>query len=94
MPLSTLAPRLLGVLVALAASGGSLAFDAAGYHAAQCTRCHDTGVYTRENRFVQNFPALQAQVERCDINLAAKLPPEQLAGLIDYLNDNFYKFDK
>lgn len=81
-------------LVLAALSATAAAFDAAEYHTEQCTRCHDTGVYTRADRKIGSFRALQAQVERCDINLAAKLPPPQLAELIDYLNSSYYKFDK
>jgi len=69
-------------------------FDAASYHETQCMRCHDTGVYTREDRRMTSLPALRAQVERCDANLATKLFPDDLAAVVDYLNDNYYQFDK
>ena len=57
-------------------------------------RCHDTSVYTRDNRRVTSYPGLQAQVERCDANLGTKLFPDDLALLVDHLNSNYYKFAK
>ena len=76
---------------ALASAG---TFDAASYHDATCTRCHGTGVYTRENRRVKSYPALQTQVARCDANLGTKLFPEDLGLLVDHLNDQYYHFSK
>ena len=81
-------------LISATLPAAARAFDASAYHNEQCTRCHDSSVYTREDRRVRSYPALEAQVERCDINLAAKLPPEPLAQLIDYLNTHYYKFAK
>jgi hypothetical protein len=68
------------------------AFDAAAYHAQSCMRCHDTSVYTREDRRIRSYPALQAQVARCDAQLQTKLFPDDLASLVEYLNDNYYGF--
>ena len=67
-------------------------FDAGSYHQANCTRCHDDGVYTRENRRVQSFQKLESQVARCDANLGTRLFPEDLSQLVDYLNTSFYHF--
>jgi hypothetical protein len=69
-------------------------FDARPYHDQHCTRCHDTGVYTREDRRVRSFPALEAQVARCDAALATKLFPDDLKLLVDHLNSEYYKFAK
>lgn len=68
------------------------AFDAASYHAQNCMRCHDTAVYTREDRRIRSYPALEVQVARCDAQLETKLFPDDLAGLVDYLNDSYYRF--
>lgn len=68
-------------------------FEVGPYHDQYCTRCHSTEVYTRENRRVRSYAALQAQVSRCDANLATKLFPGDLSELVDYLNTNFYKFE-
>ena len=88
--------RLSPMMILLAAVAPPLhaEFDAGPYHDAHCMRCHDTGVYTREDRRVRSFPALEAQVARCDANLATKLFPEDLDLLVDHLNSNYYKFAK
>ena len=88
--------RLVSLSVLLFASAlvSAGAFDAGDYHEATCTRCHGTGVYTRENRRVKSYPALQSQVARCDANLGTKLFPEDLGLLVDHLNDQSYQFSK
>jgi hypothetical protein len=93
MPQST---RLKPFVFALLALGNGVAsaaeFDAAGYHEQQCSRCHGTEVYTRDDRRVTSFGALEAQVARCDANLGTGLFPDDLALLVEHLNTNFYKF--
>ena len=75
-------------------TGASTAeFEAGPYLEQNCSRCHGTDLYTRENRRVNSFPALQAQVAFCDANLGTKLFPEDLELLVDHLNTNYYKFD-
>lgn len=69
-------------------------FDAASYHEQYCMRCHDTGVYTRPDRRINSLPALEAQVARCDANLATKLFPDDLELLTEHLNSRYYKFGK
>jgi hypothetical protein len=68
-------------------------FTADTYHEQNCTRCHNSGVYTRENRRVRSFPQLEAQVARCDAMLETKLFPDDLALLVGYLNESFYQFE-
>ncbi len=84
--------RLFPACLRFAAVGNADDFDPAGYHDAKCSRCHDTSVYTRENRRVKTLPALHTQVERCDANLGTQLFPDDLSLLVDHLNTNFYKF--
>jgi hypothetical protein len=67
-------------------------FNAASYHEAHCTRCHDSRFYTRNDRRINSFRALEAQVADCDANLATKLFPEDLSQLVEHLNRNYYKF--
>jgi hypothetical protein len=87
-------PIVVSIALTVTASAGAEEFEAATYHNAQCMRCHDNGVYTRENRRVQSFPALEAQVARCDANLGAGLFPDDLSLLVGHLNTQFYKFEK
>jgi hypothetical protein len=83
---------LLFALLILSATAATAEFDAAGYHEAQCMKCHGTEVYTRDPRRVNSFSALQSQVAMCDANLGTKLFPEDLELLVEHLNTNFYKF--
>ena len=73
---------------------GAAEFEPVDFHATNCTRCHDSGVYTRDNRRVTSYPALQTQVARCDANLGTQLFPDDLTLLVDHLNGNYYKFVK
>jgi hypothetical protein len=83
----------LAVLTVLAISSPAVAeFDASSYHDGKCMACHGTEVYTRENRRITSFPALEGQVARCDANLGTQLFPEDLTLLVEHLNTNFYKF--
>jgi hypothetical protein len=82
----------LSLLIGASAAGADEAFDPATYHEATCTRCHGTEVYTRDDRRVTSFPALQAQVARCDANLGTRLFPADLGLLVDHMNDQYYKF--
>ena len=50
----------VSVFLASQAFGGEFAADA--YHEQNCTRCHNSALYTRENRRVRSYPQLEAQV--------------------------------
>jgi len=91
-PTTSLISAGLFVLYGSQAIGGE--FAAGSYHDSNCTRCHDSRVYTRDNRRVGSYPQLQAQVARCDAQLGTKLFPDDLATLVDYLNDSYYRFAK
>lgn len=86
--------RTFLITLCVSAAPAHAEFDAGQYHDASCTRCHDTGIYTRENRRVRSYPKLEAQVARCDANLGTRLFPEDLQSLVDHLNGNYYHFDK
>ena len=81
-------------LLTVIANPAAAEFAADQYHDNNCTRCHDSSVYTRENRRVQSYPMLETQVARCDAMLETKLFPDDLALLVDHLNDNYYKYSK
>ena len=81
-------------LLAIAYSSSASAFDAAGYHSSNCSRCHDSSVYTREDRKMRSYGMLQSRVKGCDARFGEKLAEQNLSGLVDYLNDSYYKFDK
>lgn len=62
-------------------------------HAAQCVACHDSKVYTRDNRRVKSAPALIKQVEFCNQQLKKELSRDQINDLIAYLNETYYRFE-
>lgn len=63
-------------------------------HDANCISCHDSAVYTREDRKIGDFPKLLAQVRRCDANLGSRLFDEDIEQVADYLNQAYYRFEK
>lgn len=87
-----LAPAALCLLATAVTASDD--FTPAAYHDANCLRCHDTGVYTRQDRRVRSYQALESQVARCDANLGLGLFPDDLAVLTEHVNDSFYRFDR
>jgi len=61
-------------------------------HAARCTACHDSRVYTRPDRKVKSVEGLMGQVQMCNQQLGTRLEREQLNDLVKYLNDAYYRF--
>ena len=92
--MSSISRFTAAALTLLAANALAEGFDAETYHGSNCTRCHDTGVYTREDRKISSYPMLESRVRACDANFGEKLPPEGLSSLIDHLNNSYYKFTR
>ena len=69
-------------------------FHPGSFHRQNCTGCHDTSIYTRTNRRVNSLSRLESQVRMCDANLGIKLFDDELKALVDYLDENYYKFGK
>jgi len=90
--------RTICVLCLLAASAATPAlaepFNAQAFHEASCTACHDSGVYTRENRRVDSMTRLESQVRMCDANLKTGLFDDDIAALVEHLNTAYYKFPR
>ena len=89
--------RRLVTFAALSIIGsGALAFDfdAGAYHDAKCSRCHDTSVYTREDRKMSSYPRLASKVRGCNKRFGDELTREEFFSFVDHLNDNFYNFPK
>lgn len=61
-------------------------------HAANCTSCHDTGVYTRKDRRVDSLDALNAQFQSCSHMTKKEFTPSEVRDLTKFLNDRFYHF--
>jgi hypothetical protein len=68
-------------------------------HDGSCVNCHaqllggdGTAIYTRENRKMDSYPALNKQVRRCRDSLGMPWPEDQIMDVITYLNESFYHF--
>jgi len=61
-------------------------------HNKSCVKCHNSGVYTREDRFIANKDALKTQVQRCNVNVGAQWFDEDVDDVTDFLNTTYYKF--
>ncbi len=70
-------------------------------HDSNCTSCHisllggdGSGIYTREHKRIETYPALIKQVNRCRDSLGVPWPEEDVNDVVEYLNSNFYKYKK
>lgn len=61
-------------------------------HQANCTGCHDSGVYTRPDRKVRSMDALEHQVDGCSHAAKKEFSAAETHDLVKYLNDRFYHF--
>jgi mono/diheme cytochrome c family protein len=61
-------------------------------HAANCSGCHGTEVYTRKDRLIGSIGGLQKRVQGCNTQLQRNLNDGQLKDLVKYLNEGYYKF--
>ena len=59
---------------------------------ANCMGCHDTSVFTRKNRVVQSFDALEKQLVGCAHMAKKEFSASETQDLLKYLNDQFYHF--
>lgn len=83
----------LGLLLANSAHAEP-ADPAAGkaLHDANCTKCHNSSVYTRPDRRVKNLGALNNQVQRCEQMLKLQWFDDDIENVAAYLNQQFYKY--
>ncbi len=63
-------------------------------HKQKCMSCHDNGQYTRSNRIIHSFEDLRARVKFCDSAANAGFSNNDLDDVVEYLNNDFYKFKK
>ncbi len=59
-----------------------------------CMSCHATELYKRDNKKVKNFIGLSTQVEACNTQVGTGWFPEDVHAVVDYLNQQHYKFKK
>lgn len=83
----------LGLLVSMALGDATAdVSNGKALHENHCVRCHDSTVYTRPDRRVDDLPALEAQVRRCDSALGTTWFDDEIADVVEYLNAEYYKF--
>jgi len=63
-------------------------------HDAQCLSCHDTSVYTRDDRKMTHYESLKTHVQRCVTNLDKQWFEDEVHAVAAYLNHEFYKFEE
>jgi mono/diheme cytochrome c family protein len=83
--------RLLA-LPLLAVSFTAAADTGEELHDANCTSCHDSSVYTREDHRVKDLDALHQQVGRCQTANSLSWSDADIEAVASYLNENYYKF--
>jgi len=77
------------LIACLAFSGVVAAEEAASgrdLHDQSCTKCHDSGVYTREDPFIHDLQGLRKQVQRCNVNVGAQWFEDDVEDVGQYLN--------
>jgi hypothetical protein len=76
---------------ALAALPGDSA-DGKRLHDANCTGCHDSGVYTRKARSIRSLDALKQQLDTCGHATKKEFSATEKQNIVKYLNDQYYRF--
>jgi hypothetical protein len=61
-------------------------------HFENCTGCHDSTAYTRDNRVVRSLTRLGTQVRFCRDNLGLTWFDDEVDDVIGYLNKEYYHF--
>ena len=61
-------------------------------HDANCTKCHNTSVYTRPNRTINSLAALNERLVMCTHAAQVTLTDDEQKSIVQYLNEQFYKF--
>ena len=66
--------------------------DGQRLHEGNCTGCHNTSVYTRQDRQVRSLDDLKQQLEGCGHVAKKEFSVAEAQNIIKYLNDRFYHF--
>jgi hypothetical protein len=61
-------------------------------HDANCTGCHDSGVYTRKARSIRSLDALKQQLDTCGHATKKEFSATEKQNIVKYLNDQYYRF--
>lgn len=67
--------------------------DAKALFDQNCTSCHGSEVYTREDRRINSLDALHGQVRMCEQNLGLTWFDDQVDAVTALLNREYYNFE-
>ncbi len=91
--------RALLLVAFIGLSSPAFAGDGQRLHDAACLQCHasltagkPTSIYTRADRKVTTFEALQIRVKGCAVAADVTWSDKQRAQVVQYLADSFYHF--
>lgn len=79
-------------LILIAVSNPLLAAEGKALYENNCTKCHGTDVFAREDRGIKSLEGLKNRVKACNNAIENKLSDDELKFIADYLNKDFYKF--
>jgi mono/diheme cytochrome c family protein len=85
---------LLSMLLAPAAHAALPGDSAEGERlvVANCTSCHDTGVFSRADHKMLSLDALRRQLASCGHGAKKEFSAAQTDSIVKYLNERFYHF--
>lgn len=77
----------------LAGAGGVAAqTPAQTLHDTYCIICHETSVYTRENRIAHDYQSLRSEVDRWQSNVSLKWSEDDVDAVATLLAKRYYGF--
>jgi len=92
--------KLQAFVFTLMISTPVMAIDGKSLHDTACLQCHASltadkpnSLYTRSDRKVKNFLALQKRVKGCAVAADAKWTEQQREAVVRYLAATFYHFE-
>ncbi|QEP43169.1 cytochrome c [Ectothiorhodospiraceae bacterium BW-2] len=68
--------------------------EGAALHQQSCLRCHGSELYTRADRKVTHYAALNSRVNMCKDMLGLTWFDDQVQAVTDYLNQTHYHFSR
>lgn len=86
------ASGIISIIALLMFVSPLLAGEGKALYEENCTRCHNTEVFTRENRGIKNLEGLKVRVKQCTRAAEVKWTNEDIIIVADYLNRKFYRF--
>lgn len=62
-------------------------------HNEHCMKCHDAGVYQRGDQGrIHSLQGLEKQVRRCELSQGLQWFDDDIANVVNYLNETYYHF--